>query len=345
MESAKVINKILLISLAVGGVTLGVGMLATKDGNLRKALIGSGAAISVASVAGIATKKKGSQNSPGINSSDFQKNEPNSQKVQLQPEKSSSGVTAKKEVAETNVNSFQVEQNQSENTAHNFKSQEQQPEPETNIWEEAISVPEPELGTENENNNDISLETEQASSELQQLSEVIAPIEEESENIDTQAETNPFNSTDAIDPSSDKSETVEELPVNPFANSADESVEKESQSNSELELADKLFGSFDNLEPQVSENSTSQVENIIEEESDFEIEEESELKSDRQELEMESAPVVGIESDDFMGEFIEESESVSEFSIDEESEGLMAGWGNDFEEPTSESEVEEMSLR
>ncbi len=39
MKSAKVVNKILLISLAFGSVTLVAGMLA-KDENIQKALVG-----------------------------------------------------------------------------------------------------------------------------------------------------------------------------------------------------------------------------------------------------------------------------------------------------------------
>ena len=50
MESAKVVNKILLSSLAFGA-TFGIGML-VKDDNIQKALIGTGAVGSMACVAG-----------------------------------------------------------------------------------------------------------------------------------------------------------------------------------------------------------------------------------------------------------------------------------------------------
>jgi len=62
MESAKAINKILLLSLAFGGATLGVGMLVAEKGSgLQKALIGVGTATSIACVTGavVAGGKKG----------------------------------------------------------------------------------------------------------------------------------------------------------------------------------------------------------------------------------------------------------------------------------------------
>ncbi|MEL6912350.1 MAG: hypothetical protein AAFO85_19445, partial [Cyanobacteria bacterium J06598_4] len=52
MKSAKVINKILLISLAFGSVTVVAGMLLAR-GNFKKTLLGVGATTSVASVAGV----------------------------------------------------------------------------------------------------------------------------------------------------------------------------------------------------------------------------------------------------------------------------------------------------
>ena len=82
MKSAKVLNKILLISLAFGSVTFIAGMFA--EGNLKKALVGFGATTSVASIAGtiVTSGKNGTNDEQNeIQYEDIQVEEPPLQKT------------------------------------------------------------------------------------------------------------------------------------------------------------------------------------------------------------------------------------------------------------------------
>ena len=113
MESAKVVNKILLSSVAFGVVSFGIGMLINSNqlNQLNKALT-TGAIGGVASVAGalVTGSKKNIQEEQTDNSSDNRVRELKTEEISLQ--QSIADVTSKIQEAETNINSLQTEHNQ-----------------------------------------------------------------------------------------------------------------------------------------------------------------------------------------------------------------------------------------
>ncbi|MGL6341102.1 MAG: hypothetical protein ACRC80_18430, partial [Waterburya sp.] len=215
MESAKIVNKILLSSLAFGA-TFGIGMLVTNNENIKKALMGTGAAGSMACVTGalVANKKKDSQNYQDNDSSDIQISELRSQELQLQ--QSVNETTAKMQAIEADINSLQTEQNQLLSIISDLNNQKLQLETEYNNWNEEIQSQKQEIETvknelvsiqkqEEELNSHVSnLETQKQNLELEkdnlqikvealsfkheQLEQVIAPIEESLANFDVEAE-------------------------------------------------------------------------------------------------------------------------------------------------------------
>ncbi|MGL6338173.1 MAG: hypothetical protein ACRC80_03430, partial [Waterburya sp.] len=266
MKSAKVVNKILLISLAFGSVTLVAGMIARE--NLQKALIGVGATTAVASVAGILAisgNKESDENEEY--QSDDRVAELGSQESMLHH--SVTEDTDGMQALETNVSSFSTEQ-------HN------------QLWEEAI--PNPHLNSEQqklETENDLEAHNDYLNSKFQELTteneileQVVSPIEEksfqassfESDPFQDEAET-PQNSIEELD------EPTENLAVdfNPFANTADSadaedlSESDQSEEISALEMADKLLGAFET-------NDLYESEEIILDNSDELFMEDSDLE-------------------------------------------------------------------
>jgi hypothetical protein len=224
MKSAKVVNKILLISLAFGSVTLIAGMFAGE--NLQKALIGVGGTTSVASVAGmLATKgSKKSDESQEERESDDQVAEPELDNQESILHQSVTEDTDIMQVVETNVSSFSTEHNQ--------------------LWDD----PAPDLNSEQQNSEtqdisasenqvqDIEAENDYLNSKFKELivkneilEQVISPIEEES-----------FQKT-SLQPEQNSVEDIEEITenlgvdINPFANSADLSESHQSEEVSDLE--------------------------------------------------------------------------------------------------------------
>ncbi|MGL5835272.1 MAG: hypothetical protein ACRC1Z_18895, partial [Waterburya sp.] len=286
MKSAKVVNKILLISLAFGSVTLVAGMIARE--NLKNALIGVGATTSVASVAGIlvtSSNKKSDENEEY--QSDDQVAELGSQESLLHH--SVTEDTDKMEALETNVSSFSTEHNQ--------------------LWEEPISSPhlnsEQQLETESDleaHNDYLNSKFKELTTENEILEQVVSPIEEKSFQA-TSFESDPFQD-EAITPQNsieELDEPTENLAAdfNPFANTADSTdTEDLSESNqseeiSALEMADKLLGAFepsglDEREDTDPENS----DELFMEDSDLEeepvealgFENESEISADYDEI-------------------------------------------------------------
>ncbi len=124
MESAKVVNKILLSSLAFGA-TFGIGML-VKDNNIQKALMGTGAVGSMACVAGalVTNNKKDSHDNQDNELSNNRISEIRSQEAQLQ--QSFNEATAKMQGVEADINSLQTEQNQLLSIISDLNSKKQQ---------------------------------------------------------------------------------------------------------------------------------------------------------------------------------------------------------------------------
>ncbi|MFM2315145.1 MAG: hypothetical protein RLZZ04_4421, partial [Cyanobacteriota bacterium] len=232
MKSAKVVNKILLISLAFGSVTFVAGMFV--KGNLQKALLGLGGTTSVASVAGIL-------GTSGNKESD--KNEEYQSDDRVAELDSQENFLHQSVVEDTDrMQAFSTEQNQ--------------------LWGEPIPDPhlnseQQKLETENDlevHNNYLNSKFKELTTENEILEQVVSPIEEKSFQA-TSFESDPFqdevvtpqNSIEELD------EPTENLvaDLNPFANLADStdaedlSEPNQSEEISALEMADKLLGSFE----------------------------------------------------------------------------------------------------
>ncbi|MCC0177408.1 hypothetical protein I4641_10510, partial [Waterburya agarophytonicola K14] len=376
MESAKVVNKILLSYLALGA-TFGIGIL-VKDNNVQKALMGTGAAASMACVAGtlVNKSKKNSDNNDNNNLLDSQVPELRSQEAQLQ--QSCDEKVAKIQAIETDINSLQNEQNQLVTLISDLSDRKEQLETESQNWHQQIQSKQQELDAINsqltatekqkealnsevhtlENyKQNLHQEVEQLSFKQEQLEQVISPIEESITNSDFEV-TPHFNDTiqpeseievkqlvNSLDESElkafdseletgkkfDESEENLESDVNPFIKNTSEELKNSNKndSGSELELVDKLIGSF----------SESELE-LFDLEKAEELEHKEEIDSIVNTIEESPAEE---ESEDLMGEFISESEPSQEFSLEspaeEESEDLMMGFAEESE-PSQEFSLE-----
>nr|MDJ0594452.1 hypothetical protein [Pleurocapsa sp. MO_226.B13] len=307
MESAKVVNKILLSSLAFGA-TFGIGML-VKDDNIQKALMGTGAVGSMACVAGaiVTNNKKDSHNNQDNSLSDSQISELCSQEVQLQ--QSLNETTAKMQAVEADINSLQNEHDQLLSIISNLSEQKQQLETESDRWNQQIQSKKQQLETENDNyhqqiqskkqqletvntqlstsqryqeelnenistlenqKHDLHKEVEKLSSKQKQLEQVISPIEESVANFDLK--TNVESSTKI------ESETESRAEVEQLVDSLDESelevfsteLETESESDTNPFINDTLEETDTNKDEQNSELKT--VEKLIGSFSESELE-------------------------------------------------------------------------
>ncbi len=340
MKSAKVVNKILLISLAFGSVTFVAGMLA-KDENIQKALVGAGAAGSIAGLSGalVTNSKNKSDNNRENELSDSRISEMRKEEAQLQ--KSFDDATVKMQAVEADINSLQVEHNQLLSIISDLNSQKLQLEQVISPIEESFS--------------DISVDDQTKSS-----SEIPTELELGGEQLVNSLDTSELEaSAEAIEKTNEITENIEE-DINPFASGSELSESIVDENDSDLAMVDKLIGTFDESELEMFEQKSSvKDEYSMNEESDSELEEkdlyeekiehlinseetgeiESESEDAIAELSLESEPAIMSESDDFVGEWAEESETaeVLEFESEAESEP--------FGELISESEsVEELSL-
>ncbi|MEO0849495.1 MAG: hypothetical protein AAFY50_24185, partial [Cyanobacteria bacterium J06648_1] len=260
MKSAKVINKILLISLAFGSVTVVAGMLLAR-GNFKKTLLGVGATTSVASVAGVL-----------INS---QNKESNSISKETE---SSSDKTALSDSLDSQSESAVEEEDKNTETEIN--------DPDLLVTEldsalDQDSAPNStEVDSEIENDNEVlSSEVQENNDENEELEQIISPIQENIAEIEEESvpeiaiESEAFtNESGNIQPASDainEGEESNEADINPFANASDFTESSQEEAASDLETVNKMFGTFELEEPKAHESQSSvEIENVSGEESD-----------------------------------------------------------------------------
>ena len=323
MESSKVVNKILLISLAFGSATIVVGMLLAK-GNFKKALLGVGATASVGSVAGFFINSQ-SQRKNSI-AEEIELNGAPVVESGYQDSKSEQFTSRESEsikTEETNSDSLITEVEQAFN--QDFEVDSVKPSPE--IENEVPSL-------------DIQEEIER--SEI--LEQTIAPLEENIVEIEAESTTEiPLESKsfsdELIDSQSfidtpEEAKEIIETDINPFEGSSDSSESDQNENIPDLETVDKMFGAFDQEELEAFKNqSPSEIENVTGEESDellmedeFSIAEDyspvdvAEMESESESID--ELPVMEMESEDEF-DFGEESAIATEleppsevFSVD-----------------------------
>ena len=337
MKSAKVVNKILLISLAFGSVSVVAGMFAGES--LKKALIGVGATTSVASVAGIlvtSSKKKSDENQEE-KQLDNRVTELDSQESILH--KSVADKTDEMQIVETGITSLPTEQNQLwDDPAADLNIEKQELETKYKSDEQDI------FGLE-DHKEDLEIENDYLNSKFENLTvkneileQVIAPIEEQSFQ-ETSLESETFNNELAT--AQNTVEEIEEITenitadVNPFANSADLSEFNQSEEISALEMADKLIGTFEPTELDTSQdvpNEDSDLEEEPAEELGFddelaiatELESNQELSFESESMDFEAMPMAYTADDEPIAELLMEDEQSAEFSFDEQNESAIA---------------------
>ena len=321
MKSAKVVNKILLISLAFGSITFVAGILA--EGNLKKTLMGLGATTSVASIAGtLLTKDKDKSNEENdVQSENTPAVEPSAQK---QADYSADEGDRMMQAVEADVNPLQTEEAQTLEFVSNLNSQKEE-------LEAQHDSNEPEIVEELEvENSDRDFEVDELTSKNEELEESLSPIDESFTNINAEEtpekfDDEPFTAQNYPTETNNVVDNVEE-DINPFVSSSELS-ENEPEEAPNTEIADKLFGAFD---PAISETDD---ELLIEEDSEevgFEAASMAESELPIQELAMEdnstdefdfdddSAIASESESESSMEELIMEDDSSDEFNFGEE---------------------------
>ena len=280
MESAKIVNKILLSSLAFGVVTLGVGMLVKED-NLKKALMTTGAVGSMTCVAGalVTNGRRSSEDSQVDNLLENRVQELHNQEIQLQ--QSFNEATAKMQRVEADINSLQTEHNQLLSVISDLNSQKQQ----LDIHSTNIEAQKAELKNINDQlsqakkqeeelygnltnlesrkqeleseNNSLQTRVEELYIKEEQLNQIIAPIEQNLTNVEIQG---------TQEEKLDNFEEDSELPIEQLVGSLDESdlevfnneqLSTESKNNNESELisSQEVAGINNNLEFYSKSNS------------------------------------------------------------------------------------------
>ena len=336
MKSAKVINKILLISLAFGSITLVAGMLA--NGKLKNTLIGLGATTSVVSIAGTLVNKGNKSNGE----QDKIQYEDNSvAEVRVREEANNSlDETSEMHGLEANTNSFQIEHNQLLGVDPNLNSQKEELETEhtsnqqenevENIENSVIEDRTEEIELDNSN---LGLEIPTQTADREELEESFSPIEESFSAIDAEEPHEIFTNKASISQESDEktSSAIDsvETEINPFASPSDLSEPDKQEEASNLEISDKLFGAFDPTELDsdellIEEDDADELESestpfVSETESPFKVVEPEESV---EELVMEDdSPEelsFGDESDSSINELVTEGEPSAEFSFSDE---------------------------
>ncbi|MBW4536192.1 MAG: hypothetical protein KME09_19835 [Pleurocapsa minor HA4230-MV1] len=335
MKSAKVVNKILLISLAFGSVSVLAGMFAGES--LKKALIGVGATTSVASVAGIlvtSSKKKSDENQEE-KQLDHRVTELDSQEGIL--DQSVTYQTDEMQIVETDVSSLPTEQNQLwDDPAADLNNEKQELETKYESDEQNTFGLEDHKEDLEIKNDYLNSKFENLTVENEILEQVIAPIEEQSFQ-ETSLESETFNnSVEEIE------EITENLTadINPFANSADLSEFNQSEEISALEMADKLIGTFEPTELDTSQDVPNEdSDELFMEDSDLEeepaeelgfddksaIAHDEELGFESESMDFEAMPMADDDADEPIAELsMEDEQSAAEFSFDEQSESAIA---------------------
>ena len=335
MESAKIVNKILLSSLAFGVVTLGVGMLVQQD-NLKKALMTTGAVGSMTCVAGalFTNGKRSSEDSQVDNLLENRVQELRSQEIQLQ--QSFNEATAKMQQVEADINSLQTEHNQLLSVISDLNSQKQQldihstKEEKLDKFEEdselaveklVSSLDESDLevfnneqlSTESENKNELELISSKEGIDINDNFKLYSESNSFEENSET--EVNPFiSSFDTLEPN--KFEEDSELQIEQLVGSLDESDLEafDEQSSIDVETSSELSAA---TPWEIADAKEDEFSLELESESESEspdVETSSELsaatpwesadaKEDEFSLELESEAELTLESGDLMGDF------------------------------------------
>ncbi len=367
MKSAKIVNKILLISLAFGSVTVVAGMLLAKE-NQKALLVGLGATTSIAGIAGIlatSSQKKFNENQEEKQSDNIV--------AKLNSQESILGQSVANEIEETqiseaSVSSFPIEQNQlwDESVTELMNEQlETKYEP-----EQQNSFALEDHGQDLETKNDYSnSKLENFSVENEVLEQVISPIEEQSFQ-ETSLESDIFNN-ELVTAQNSIEEEIEDIPentsanLNPFANSADLTESSQSEEVADLEIVNKLIGTFEPTELNTSEDSDElfMEESDLEEsespaefsfddspaistESEFSFEDESPMSAESEGMDFEAMPMADAESEESIEELAMEDESPAEFSFDDAPAiATESEFSFDDESPmSSESESEDMDF-
>ncbi|MEM8722780.1 MAG: hypothetical protein AAGE84_26415, partial [Cyanobacteria bacterium P01_G01_bin.39] len=369
MKSAKIVNKILLISLACGSATFVAAMLVGNE-NFKKALVGFGGTASMAGIAGALI----------INGKQDQENQSNlpidSQKSELK--QSFNEATVKMQAVEADINSLQAEHNQLLSIVSDLNSQKQQLEVEYASKKQEIEAASTDISVlekhkqdlESDHNN-LKQEIQELSLKHEQLEQVIAPIEESLVDLEVKDRTKSTtvitstpelevdNLIDSIDASelevvnneliasqdsiqeANKTTNNADEDIDPFA-SFEESSEFADDQDTELEMVDKLIGEFDESELEMFEQKPSEAnENSIQEESDSELDEPTDESIS--EIEEEAESDLGWEPEAIVEESepsLELESAISDESISEIEEEAESDLGWEPEVVVEESESE-----
>ncbi|MEL6442567.1 MAG: hypothetical protein AAFQ80_25410, partial [Cyanobacteria bacterium J06621_8] len=341
-------------------MTFVAGILA--EGSLKKTLIGIGGTSSMVGIASaLVASSKQSEDNYQSKIAPHQISELESREASIK--KSVEEASAKMQVVEADINSLQTEQNQLLAIIADLNTQKQQLEAEHNSKQQELEAVNTDVLTlENrkqtlESDNDsLEKEIEELSNKHEQLTQVIAPIEESLIDAEVKSELEPTPQVSFI-PETEVDQLVDEIDaselesfndkliashdapspsveedINPFSSSSESSKFNDEEAGNDLELVDKLIGQFDESELSMFEQESSVSDEYpIDEELDTELEEESsdELPSDNlSEVVSESGlEELSLESDTTEDQFIAEAAD-SEMELS-------------FEDPSLESEPEQ----
>ena len=262
MKSTKVINKILLISLAFGSVAFVAGILSGK-----KALVGAGATASVASAAGALASAKNQESNDNLEYQQLDEESETKQPPDVQQRELLANKSEATESEDANLNSLEAESNLLSNIVLN--SSELQEEPEVKKSGSANKQAENEYKSHaTQKERDFQAESEE------KLEHVVSPIEENIPGVLDSASftSDPFESNNFRDESLLHSEVdeIEEADINPFATLSDTlEHDDNNDENSDVEIANKLFGTFESAETDTDESNPFQdVDATFDEDSD-----------------------------------------------------------------------------
>ena len=366
MKSAKVVNKILLISLAFGSITFVAGILA--EGNLKKTLMGLGATTSVVSIAGtLLTKDKNKSNDENqdVQYEDALAVDPS---VQKEPDYSADESDRMMHAVETDVNSLQTEDAQPLEFVSNLNSRKEELEAQHDSNEPEIEPEKAESSIAEElevENSDRDFGIVEPTYENEELEESLSPIDESFTSINAEEtqeifDSEPFTTQTDWAETNNIADNVEEN-INPFVSSSELSESEPEEDTSDTEIADKLFGTFDPakletddellIEEDESEEigfeaaSMAESELLTEELAIEETESEAEEFSFDNDLAIASDTVESVESELPIEELVmeDDDDSSDEFDFGEElATSTESELDSSIEE--TESEVEEFSF-
>ena len=315
MKSAKVINKILLISLAVGSLTVVAGLLFT-DGKTEKALVGIGATTAVAGAASTLLTND-NQDSDSELEEKQQDSEQTPELEKQEHELSESTTTDFPEsVAEVDLDSFPTEASLEQNDTSNLEDSDRDLEIKEELEEE--------------------------------LEQIVSPIQEDA--FDLHPQEDPFEQMPVKSESSEELASLidsneEEIVVaenteefNPFVSSSSSIESEPNEESADLETVDKLIGAFDPTELDAS------TETMSDEESDELLIEEDEEKENEynHEFDLENNSEILTELESPTENLVYEAISVADVDKSTEDLAMNSHFQNELDDPTmSTGEIEE----